>query len=512
MADDHSQRPYRSSDTIARGAPAKAAGTAPGSPSGSDPLAELARLIGQNDPFSEFGRDAGRRLAAPPQAEPAPDWDAASPLGGFPQQTAAPEKRAAGAQPHLPDEQAFATPNFARQSFGGAPLAAGADLYQVEHEVPGYPAADADAPGHAAQDGGYEHDRYDQNKPQLGAEEEDFYEDVQPSRRRMGVMVIAGVFALAVIGTAGAFGYRALFGSSGSSAPPPVIKADSAPSKIVPASSKDTSNKLITDRVNEKGIGEKLVSREEQPVDIKDKPAGVVLPQGQDPSQSSSQPPLGSGVVGSEPKRVRTIAIRPDQAATGDSMPASAPPAAATSAPARVTTITPVKQVAPAQPARVTNNPPPTADPEPAPAPRQPVAPTAHETAAPAPSNSPLSLSPDAPARAAPARAAAVRATRTAAVAPTQAAASSGNGGAGGYAVQVSSQRSEADAQASFRSLQGKFPDQLGSRQAMIRKADLGAKGTYYRAMVGPFGNANEASELCSSLKAAGGQCIVQRN
>src|SRR5476649_1804830 len=83
MADDPTQRPYRSHETLAR---------APGPPSGGDPLAELARLIGQNDPFSEFGRDAGRRLAAPPQAEPAPDWDAASPLGGFPQQTAAPEK------------------------------------------------------------------------------------------------------------------------------------------------------------------------------------------------------------------------------------------------------------------------------------------------------------------------------------------------------------------------------------------------------------------------------------
>jgi hypothetical protein len=30
--------------------------------------------------------------------------------------------------------------------------------------------------------------------------------------------------------------------------------------------------------------------------------------------------------------------------------------------------------------------------------------------------------------------------------------------------------------------------------------------------MVGPFASANEAGELCSSLKAAGGQCIVQRN
>ena len=40
----------------------------------------------------------------------------------------------------------------------------------------------------------------------------------------------------------------------------------------------------------------------------------------------------------------------------------------------------------------------------------------------------------------------------------------------------------------------------------------VGAKGTYYRAMVGPYGNQNAASELCASLKAAGGQCIIQKN
>jgi hypothetical protein len=78
--------------------------------------------------------------------------------------------------------------------------------------------------------------------------------------------------------------------------------------------------------------------------------------------------------------------------------------------------------------------------------------------------------------------------------------------------VQVSSQKSEAEAQSAFRSLQAKFPTQLGGRQLQILKADLGAKGTYYRAAVGPFGNANEAAELCSSLKSAGGQCLIQRN
>jgi hypothetical protein len=78
--------------------------------------------------------------------------------------------------------------------------------------------------------------------------------------------------------------------------------------------------------------------------------------------------------------------------------------------------------------------------------------------------------------------------------------------------VQVSSQRSEAEAQAAFKGLQAKYPDQLGGRQPLIRQVDLGSKGTYYRAMVGPFANPSEAGELCSSLKAAGGQCLIQRN
>jgi cell division septation protein DedD len=104
--------------------------------------------------------------------------------------------------------------------------------------------------------------------------------------------------------------------------------------------------------------------------------------------------------------------------------------------------------------------------------------------------------------------------TRVAGVAPTNPvqAAPSGGGGGGGYLVQVSSQKNEADAQASYRTLQSKFPAVLGSRAPLIKRADLGDKGVYYRAMVGPFGSPDEASQFCGSLKTAGGQCVVQRN
>ena len=46
----------------------------------------------------------------------------------------------------------------------------------------------------------------------------------------------------------------------------------------------------------------------------------------------------------------------------------------------------------------------------------------------------------------------------------------------------------------------------------MIRRADLGDKGVFYRTQVGPFETMEQASEFCGSLKAAGGQCVIHRN
>lgn len=479
MADDQSQRPYRASE------PPPARGSS--KTSGSDPLAELARLIGQTDPFGEFGREPARR--SPPQPAERANWNT-RPLGtpytaqyGCVAQTPEPASKFGGNGNYsspAPASQAsprdYVGQNYGRQSYGGVPPA-DADQYQDEHEAQGYPPEQAD----------YQHEAYDQ-----APVEEEYYEDFQPSRRRLAVWAIAGVLALAVIGTAGAFGYRALFGSATSNKPPPVIKADTGPSKIVPATTgKDAqSNKLITERVNERGQSEKLVSREEQPLD---RPTAVALPQG------ASQSALGSGVVTSEPKKIRTIAIHPDPPVGADAAPSSL---SAAPAPARPT---PAPRVAAAPERPAPDNA--TADTEdnaPQAAPTR-AAPPARQ-AAPASNNAPLSLNPNG----APARAAAAP-TRTASVAPQAPQANAAAGGAGSF-VQVSSQRSETEAQAAFQSLQAKFPDQLGNRQASIHKVDLGAKGTFYRAMVGPFANANEASQLCSSLKAAGGQCLIQRN
>jgi hypothetical protein len=485
MAEDQFQRSYRASEPPVRGS-AKTPG--------NDPLAELARLIGQTDPFGEFGRDATRR-AAPPSEERS-DWNT-QPLGTRYTPQAAPDSRA-GVLPQrsagngyytarsAPPEQLDAPQSqhggqgYGRHTYSDTPPV-DEDVYPADQEARGYAPGQADYPQDA-----YEHDVTQQT-------DDEYFEDAPSSRRRLGVMAIAGVLALAVVGTAGAFGYRTLFGSSGSPQPPPVIKADAGPNKIVPvAAGKDSqANKLITERVNERGQSERLVSREEQPID---KPATVVL------SQPQQQSPMGSGVVGTEPKKVRTIAIHPDQVADASAPGVSPLAAAPRAAPA------PAAKASP-PPVRTATSATADAEDDAAPAP---AARSAARQAAPASGNAPLSLNPDASAAA---RASAAPA-RTAAVAPTvqpAPAASSGPAGPGSY-VQVSSQKSEAEAQSAFRSLQAKFPNQLGGRQLQILKADLGAKGTYYRAAVGPFGNANEAAELCSSLKSAGGQCLIQRN
>jgi hypothetical protein len=105
-----------------------------------------------------------------------------------------------------------------------------------------------------------------------------------------------------------------------------------------------------------------------------------------------------------------------------------------------------------------------------------------------------------------------VAAAPTALANANSAAAVAFSGSGGGYAVQVTSERSESKAQAAFRALQAKYPNQLGGRQPIIRRADLGAAGTYYRALVGPFASSERAARLCSGLKAAGGDCLIQKN
>lgn len=511
MAERYQGRTYRTEDEV-HGRP-----THPSQSNASegDPLAELARLIGQADPFAvareQGARDPAPRRAAEPNIHSQPhsqphghsdeagDEDVPPPPSWM--QRVNQRRSVQPTAPSYPEEahyrvddaghrgaaqnaQDYAEQGYDAQRYDDQSYDAQAEADYQAHGAAAY-REDADpsryddalyGPAEGQQDSQlqlppYPDTGYDHPSAYGEAYGAAYEEDEPRQPRRGGMVTVAAVVALAFVGTAGAYAYRTFTGSP-RSGEAPIIKADPGPTKVVPQSqSADGSGKTIQDRVGAGAGGERMVSREEQPVDVNSARSGprvvfppltanpnpaVVNPTTVPTARQSAMNSQASGNVGGdEPRKVRTLSIRPDQPDTAPSGTAAAPAA---------------------KPA--------------APAPR--AAAAAPGSAA----NAPMPLSPQAP-------------TRTASTSPTlppQAATS------GGYVVQISSQRSEADAQASYRSLQSKFPGVLGSRQPLIKRADLGDKGIYYRAMVGPFGSPEEASQFCGSLKSAGGQCVVQRN
>src|SRR5215510_8019162 len=351
---------------------------------GNDPLAELARLIGQDDPFAASGRHRARAgAAARPASDPyqdqqhgAPDWLS--------------RQRGRDADYRYRDER----------SDRDAPYdEAGAYDHLRSHDDAQY---DAEAPGGAYATEEY----YDDGQGQYG---EDDYEEPAAERRGGGLKKFVAVVGLALVGTAGFFGLRAWTGTSSGSADPPVIKAEQAPTKFVPASANDNPlSKQIYDRVGDRSA-ERVVPREEQPLDPQSA-VRAIAPVPPQPPASTGSPSFPSSQsastpAGGEPRKVRTETIRPNQAGGA---PASVSP------PTRVANASPPPPAAPTRSIAATT---------------PPAAP-----AAPAPRTTTASLE------------------------------------AGSYVVQVASQRSESDAQASFKSLQQKYPGVLGNYQVMVRR------------------------------------------
>ena len=450
---DRSNNPYRHT-----AAPADA-----GAPrSGSDPLAELARLIGQTDPFAELNQSNAhgaepRRAAAPDSRRNAP------PPASSGYQRRDPYEMASGGG--LPPEPGA---DDARASRDAPPLAWG-DSSETPLEDERSAGAASDAPEYAAY--------YDEGAP-MGPHDEAMYDDAPQSRWRRGALTAVILIVCATLGSAGAYAYRSYSMRAQATSAPPVITAETTPTKVVPANDPQSS-KAIQDRIGDQGANERVVSREEQPVELKNlttvppSPVGspVTTPPLQAQASAPALAPAASSPGTTEPKRVRTVTIRPDGADLSGRPVGSlgGTPASLPAAPARSA----------APPAAPRNSGPISLDPQ-APASERPPAPRDRIAAVPPPTRL------DSP--------------------PTSGAAS------GGYVVQISSQKSDAEAQASIRSLQAKYPHLLNGQQPTVRRADLGAKGVFYRAVIGPFASSSEANSLCSGLKAAGGQCIVQKN
>lgn len=75
--------------------------------------------------------------------------------------------------------------------------------------------------------------------------------------------------------------------------------------------------------------------------------------------------------------------------------------------------------------------------------------------------------------------------------------------------VQLGAYRSEKEAKDAWDVMLKKHAGLLADVQPSIVKADLGAKGIYYRLRVGKFPSPVEASVLCAKLTSVGQQCII---
>jgi cell division protein FtsN len=80
----------------------------------------------------------------------------------------------------------------------------------------------------------------------------------------------------------------------------------------------------------------------------------------------------------------------------------------------------------------------------------------------------------------------------------------------GSHLVQVGAFKSKAEADANWATLQKRFGDYLAGKADDVERADLGAKGVFYRLRIGPFASSADAKNWCEGLKSRGADCMVK--
>jgi hypothetical protein len=353
-------------------------------------------------------------------------------------------------------------------------------------------------------------------------------EEARPAPRRRGLVVAAAIAGVAVLGGLGVFG-MSMFG--GGSDTPALVKADTDPMKVRPENPGGTTVPNQNNEVYQRVAGgspsaapaqESLISSTEEPIDVASRTAPVQEPAALAPgiddeadaglvkSEDRIEPESSAPLAAEEtamvtPRRVRTMVVRPD----GTMVPREEiepAPAAEAIAPVQAPVQTldqtlaaagPLQPVPPA--AEIDEGPTvdtpqtvavvPTQRTEPqAAAPARPAAPAAQPAAqrpvapAPAPAATPVS----APAAAAPA------------------------GATSEWSMQVASQPTAEGAQSTYQDLARRYGSVLEGRGVNIVRADIEGRGTYYRVRI-PASSRDEAIQLCTRYKAAGGSCFVSR-
>jgi hypothetical protein len=77
------------------------------------------------------------------------------------------------------------------------------------------------------------------------------------------------------------------------------------------------------------------------------------------------------------------------------------------------------------------------------------------------------------------------------------------------YWIQVGSHTNEAIARAEWQKIQGAAQAVVGNAGNRVQRADLGARGVFYRIQIGPFASQGEAGQFCAQLKARSVDCFL---
>jgi hypothetical protein len=486
----------------------------------NDPLSELARIVGQDDPFRSILK---AQPAPAPRAHDGYDDLFVARDDGAGRRYADPSQNfeaelAASLRGPIPVDSRHVHPAQRHAAHGGNP--AELDWVQANHYA-GQPEANWDQ-GYA---------------PAAHAPA------VKSRGNRKGLLTVAAVLGVAALGVTSAL----LVGAGrpgGLSGEPPLIKAQQGPLKVQPENPGGVEIPNQNKQIYERAAAEKtkVVNREEQPLDVAQATRQAQRPPAPQPAQPSVDtqamrqamqaaaglvPPAPAVVAApaaqpgptampslGEPRRVRTVSVRPDGSIVASGSPPPAPPVRPSTMaqnptpaapPTRVAGAGPVSAPMPTTTASTPATPPRPAAPTPAPAttPAQPTRTAAVEPprpAAPAPvvkEQQRLANLPSTPPAPAPA-------TPTADEAPASRAA------AGGFVVQLGVSSSEAGAREAFNSFRAKYGSALSGASPGIIKAEVNGN-TIYRVRTAPM-DRSEANEACTKVKASGGTCFVARN
>ncbi len=335
-------------------------------------------------------------------------------------------------------------------------------------------------------------DREIDSEPAPGMPEAEANPEPRPrGRRRIALVGTALGIVAASIG--GALTWKAFH--HGRSGAPILVMADQAPLKVAPQNAGGVEipdqNKQIYERTAtapaKDGGQIRIVNREEQPLDVKQAARSLA-------AEAGTPATPGNALTESlgEPRRVRTVSVRPEPS------PAEAQRAAQAAAQAQAAQESPVSPIPTMTlPTEATGSTPATPrGPRAIPiAPAQAAQNTAAETPAPAaetPRQKPIQRV-----------ASAEPPTTTQAMPSPQAP-------VGGFSVQLSVRATEKEAEVAFKQAQERYGAVLGGQSPLIRQAEVNGK-SIYRVRVGPMSK-ESADGLCGRLKASGAACFVAKN